>query len=217
MRAAVYHVLSIQFATISAGIASCDRSASRAKSSRFGSLTCGTGRKIGATVAAPHGPCRRDEQARFRPPIDEPQPEPGLADRDVNVIRAFPGRGLLVWGARTLSDDPARKYVPVRRLFLFLEHSISEGLHWTVFEPNDDRLWVRITNGIQDFLQSLWRHGGLQGQTSDEAFFVACGRTTMTEADIRDGRLICNIGIAPVRPAEFVILRINQRAVATPP
>jgi Bacteriophage tail sheath protein len=133
-----------------------------------------------------------------------------LNPRGVNVIRRFPGRGIRIWGARTLSSDGLWKYVSVRRLFIFLERSIYEGTQWVVFEPNDERLWARVKDTIRLFLRSQWRLGALMGQVEDEAFFIACDRTTMTQDDILNGRLICEIGIAPVRPAEFVVFRIFQ-------
>ena len=136
-----------------------------------------------------------------------------LNGRGVNVIRDFPGRGIRVWGARTLSSDPQWKYVNVRRFFIFLERSIQEGTRWVVFEPNDARLWARVVDTIRLFLRGQWRSGALAGRTEEEAFFVTCDRTTMTEDDILNGRLICEIGVAPLRPAEFVILRIFQHTV----
>ncbi len=130
--------------------------------------------------------------------------------RGVNVIRSFPARGIRVWGARTLSSNSLWKYVSVRRLFIFLEHSIYDGTQWVVFEPNDDKLWARVKDTIRLFLRSQWRGGALFGRTEEEAFFITCDRTTMSQDDILNGRLICEIGIAPVRPAEFVIFRIFQ-------
>lgn len=133
-----------------------------------------------------------------------------LNPRGVNVIRSFPGRGIRVWGARTISSDSLWKYVSVRRLFIFLERSIYEGTQFVVFEPNDDRLWARVVDTIRLFLRGQWRLGALFGRTEQEAFFITCDRTTMSQDDILNGRLICEIGIAPVRPAEFVIFRIFQ-------
>lgn len=130
--------------------------------------------------------------------------------RGVNAIRKFPGRGIRLWGARTLSSNGLWKYVSVRRLFIFLEHSIYDGTQWVVFEPNDDRLWARVKDTIRLFLRSQWRAGALFGRTEEEAFFITIDRTTMSQDDILNGRLICEIGIAPVRPAEFVIFRIFQ-------
>ena len=138
-----------------------------------------------------------------------------LNPRGVNVIRDFrpDGRGIRVWGARTMSSDPLWKYINVRRLFLFVEESIDEGTQWVVFEPNDDALWARVRQVITNFLTTVWRSGALFGLTAGEAFFVRCGRDTMTQDDIDNGRLICEIGIAPVKPAEFVIFRIEQKTL----
>lgn len=133
-----------------------------------------------------------------------------LNPQGVNAIRAFPGRGIRVWGARTLSSNGLWKYVSVRRLFIFLERSIYEGTQWVVFEPNDDKLWARVVDTIRLFLRAQWRLGALFGRTEEEAFFITCDRTTMSQDDILNGRLICEIGIAPVRPAEFVVFRIFQ-------
>ena len=133
-----------------------------------------------------------------------------LNPRGVNVIRNFPGRGIRVWGSRTLSSNPDWKYVNVRRFFIYLERSIYEGTQWVVFEPNDDRLWARVSESIRLFLRAQWRAGALAGRTEQEAFFVSCGRTTMTQDDILNGRLICEIGLAVLKPAEFVIIRIFQ-------
>jgi len=133
-----------------------------------------------------------------------------LNPRGVNCIRAFPGRGIRVWGARTTSSDPLWKYINVRRLFLFLEESIEEGTQWVVFEPNDEKLWARVKQSITNFLTKVWKDGALMGTTPEEAFFVKCDTSTMTENDIANGRLICIIGVAPVKPAEFVIFRIAQ-------
>jgi phage tail sheath protein FI len=133
-----------------------------------------------------------------------------LNPRGVNVLRFFPGRGNLVWGARTTTLDPDWKYVNVRRLFIFVEESIEEATQWVVFEPNDEPLWARVRRSVGDFLTRLWMDGMLQGRTKEEAFYVRCDRTTMTQADIDNGRLIMLIGIAPVKPAEFVIFRIGQ-------
>jgi len=133
-----------------------------------------------------------------------------LNPKGVNCIRAFPGRGMLVWGARTTILDPLWKYINVRRLFIFLEESIEEGTQWVVFEPNDQKLWARVRATITGFLTTVWRAGALFGNTPEEAFFVKCDETTMTQDDIDNGRLICIIGVAPVKPAEFVIFRIAQ-------
>ncbi|HEV7991903.1 MAG TPA: phage tail sheath family protein [Gemmatimonadaceae bacterium] len=133
-----------------------------------------------------------------------------LNPKGVNVVRSFPGRGIRVWGARTMTSDALWKYVSVRRLFIFLERSIYEGTQWVVFEGNDDKLWARVIDTLRLFLRGQWRGGALFGRTEQEAFFITCDRTTMSQDDILNGRLICEIGIAPVRPAEFVIFRIFQ-------
>jgi len=133
-----------------------------------------------------------------------------LNPRGVNCIRGFRGRGIRVWGARTASSDPEWKYVNVRRLFLFLRESIEEGTQWVVFEPNDEQLLARVRQTISNFLTDVWDDGALMGTSPEEAFFVKCDRSTMTQSDIENGRLICEIGVAPVRPAEFVVFRIAQ-------
>jgi phage tail sheath protein FI len=135
-----------------------------------------------------------------------------LNPRGVNCIRAFVGRGIRIWGARTASSDPSWKYLNVRRLFIFIEKSIDLGTQWVVFEPNDEKLWARVKQTISQFLVGVWKDGALMGTTQDEAFFVKCDRTTMTQDDIDNGRLIILIGVAPVKPAEFVIFRIAQVA-----
>ena len=130
--------------------------------------------------------------------------------RGINALRFFEGRGSRVWGARTISSDPEWKYVNVRRLFIYIEHSIDLGTQWAVFEPNNRRLWDNVRQTVEDFLLVLWRDGALLGDKPEEAFFVRCDRTTMTQNDLDNGRLICLIGVAPVKPAEFVIFRIGQ-------
>ncbi len=134
-----------------------------------------------------------------------------LNPRGINALRFFPQFGHRVWGARTMSSDTSWKYVNVRRLFIYLEESIDEGTQWAVFEPNSEALWALVKQTVSDFLTTTWRSGALAGTTPDEAFFVACDRTTMTEDDLQNGRLICVIGVAPVFPAEFVIFRIQQK------
>jgi phage tail sheath protein FI len=128
----------------------------------------------------------------------------------VNALRFFEGRSNRVWGARTMSSDPEWKYVNVRRLFIYLEHSIDKSTQWAVFEPNNERLWSSIRQSIEDFLLVVWRTGALMGTKPEEAYFVRCDRTTMTQNDLDNGRLICLIGVAPTYPAEFVIFRIGQ-------
>ena len=132
----------------------------------------------------------------------------------VNLIRAFPGRGIRVWGARTISSNGLWKYLNVRRLFIYVEESIRANTNWVVFEPNSEMLWGRVKRTIETFLATCWRDGALAGSSPDQAYFVECGPATMTQDDIDNGRLICQIGIAPVKPAEFVIFRITQKTAS---
>jgi uncharacterized protein len=132
---------------------------------------------------------------------------------NINVLRFFPDRGNRVWGARVVTSDPEWKYINVRRLFIFLESSLTVGTQWVVFEPNDEPLWARVRASVSNFLTTVWRSGALQGATAAEAFFVKCDRTTMTQDDIDNGRLIILVGVAPVKPAEFVIFRIQQKTL----
>lgn len=127
------------------------------------------------------------------------------------MLRHFPGRGHRIWGARTHSADGLLRYVPVRRLLTYLERSIQSGTSWAVYEPNGERLWSAVRDGISSFLIHAWRGGALVGASPREALFVRCDRTTMTQDDIDNGRLICEVGVAPLRPAEFVLFRIEQR------
>ncbi len=136
-----------------------------------------------------------------------------LNPQNINVLRAFPGRGNRVWGARVLTSDSAWKYVNVRRLFIMIEESIDEATQWVVFEPNDEPTWSRVRQSVSAFLTTQWRIGALQGTKAEQAFYVACDYSTMTQDDIDNGRLICEIGIAPVKPAEFVIFRIQQKTL----
>jgi phage tail sheath protein FI len=130
----------------------------------------------------------------------------------VNCIRSFTGRGLRVWGARTLSSDPAWRYVNVRRLFNYIEKSIERGTQWVVFEPNDVDLWARVKRDITAFLTGVWRDGMLFGRSPEEAFFVKCDEE-INPPDVRDrGMLFIDIGLAPVKPAEFVVFRLRQWA-----
>lgn len=130
----------------------------------------------------------------------------------VNCLRRLEGRGLRVWGARTLASDPQWKYVNVRRYFIYLEKSIERGLQWTVFEPDAEPLWSRLRATVEDFLLRQWQGGALQGDRPEAAFFVRCDRTTMTQADIDNGRVVCLIGVAVLKPAEFVVFRIGLKA-----
>jgi phage tail sheath protein FI len=133
-----------------------------------------------------------------------------LNPEGINVLRTLPGRGVLVWGARTLSSNPEWKYVNIRRYFNYLERSIEQGTQWAVFEPNGEPLWSQVRDTISNFLNSEWSNGALLGDRPEKAYFVKCDRTTMTQNDLDNGRLICLIGVAAVKPAEFVIFRIGQ-------
>ena len=133
-----------------------------------------------------------------------------LNPEGINCFRFFEGRGNRVWGARTISSDPEWKYVNLRRYFAYLEHSIDKGTQWAVFEPNGEALWGNIRRTIEDFLFSEWVSGALLGDKPEKAYFVRCDRSTMTQNDLDNGRLVCQIGVAPLRPAEFVIFRIGQ-------
>jgi phage tail sheath protein FI len=133
-----------------------------------------------------------------------------LNPEGINVIRTFPGRGIRVWGARTLSSDPSWRYLNVRRLFNYIEESISRSTQWAVFEPNDMDLWERLKRDISAFLVRTWRDGALFGATANEAFYVKCDAEN-NPPETRDvGQLFVEIGIAPVKPAEFVIIRLSQ-------
>ena len=131
---------------------------------------------------------------------------------NINVLRDFRTnfRGLRSWGARVISSDPAWRYVSVRRLFNYVEKSMDIGLQWVVFEPNDPNLWAQVERTISDFLTLVWRSGALFGSTAEEAFYVKCDSTTMSVQDIEAGRFIAEVGICPVRPAEFVVIRVSQ-------
>jgi phage tail sheath protein FI len=135
-----------------------------------------------------------------------------LNPNGVNCIRAFPGRGIRIWGARTLSSNPSWRYLNVRRLFNYIEKSIERGTQWVVFEPNDMLLWARVRRDVGAFLSTVWSEGALFGASPAQAFYVKCDEE-LNPPESRDlGRLIIEIGIAPVKPAEFVIFRISQWA-----
>lgn len=134
----------------------------------------------------------------------------GLNTNGVNCIRAFSGRGIRIWGARTLSSDPEWRYINVRRLFNYISESIIEGTQWAVFEPNDQRLWTRLRISSANFLTRVWRDGALFGATPDQAFFVKCDEETNPPDVVEAGQVVIEIGIAPVKPAEFVVFRISQ-------
>lgn len=129
----------------------------------------------------------------------------------INCLRFFSGRGFRVWGARTASSDPEWKYVNVRRFFLYLEASIDRGTQWVVFENNGPRLWANVRETVEAFLYNEWVSGNLLGANPKEAYFVRCDRSTMTQNDLDNGRLICLVGVAALKPAEFVIFRIGQK------
>ncbi|HEX7028024.1 MAG TPA: phage tail sheath subtilisin-like domain-containing protein, partial [Gammaproteobacteria bacterium] len=129
----------------------------------------------------------------------------------VNCLRFFEGRGYRIWGARTATSDPEWKYVNVRRYFAYLERSIEQGTQWAVFENNGPLLWDNVRRTVEDFLFNEWRQNHLLGSKPDQAFFVRCDRSTMTQNDLDNGRLVCLVGVAPLRPAEFVIFRIGQK------
>lgn len=133
-----------------------------------------------------------------------------LNPEGINCFRFFEGRGFRLWGARTISSDPEWKYVNLRRYFAYLERSIERGMQWVVFENNHEPLWVDVRLTVEDFLFNEWKSAHLMGTKPEESYFVRCDRSTMTQNDIDNGRLICLIGVAPVRPAEFVIFRIGQ-------
>lgn len=133
-----------------------------------------------------------------------------LNPEGINCFRFFEGRGFRLWGARTATSDPEWKYINVRRYFIYLEKSIDKGTQWVVFEANGEILWANVRRGIEDFLLNEWRSGALSGVKAEQAFFVKCDRSTMTQEDLDNGRLVCIIGVAPLKPAEFVIFRIGQ-------
>ncbi|MGI5183309.1 phage tail sheath family protein [Dactylosporangium sp. CA-152071] len=130
----------------------------------------------------------------------------------VNALMAQPGRGIRVWGARTLSSDPAWRHLNVRRLFNHLERSILYGTQWAVFEPNDAELWAKVRRTVAAFLTEQWRRGALFGRTPDEAFFVVCDASNNPAESVDSGAVICEVGVAPVRPAEFIVFRLAQSA-----
>ncbi len=149
---------------------------------------------------------------RFEVPIDKRQQEV-LNPEGINAFRFFEGRGYRLWGARLASSDPLWKYVSTRRYFAYLERSIDEGTQWVVFESNSSDLWDSLRRTVRSFLFNEWKAGRLMGLTPEQAFFVRCDRSTMTQNDIDNGRLICEIGVAVLKPAEFVIFRIGQKLI----
>ena len=170
-----------------------------------------SGRATTTAAGSTRRPPTRSCAARSRSSSRSPRPSTTqLNPVGINCIRAFPGRGIRIWGARTLSSDPAWRYLNVRRLFNYVEESILEGTQWVVFEPNDLRLWQRVKRTINAFLLRTWRDGALFGATPEEAFYVKCDAETNPPEVIDAGQLVVEIGIAPVKPAEFVIFRIAQ-------
>jgi uncharacterized protein len=133
-----------------------------------------------------------------------------LNPKGINCIRLMQGGGIRVWGARTLSSDASWRYINVRRLFIMVETSIERATQWVVFEPNDHRLWKRVQRTISSFLTLIWRNGALMGETPEKAFYVKCDNETNPPEVVDAGQLIVEIGLAPVKPAEFVIFRIGQ-------
>ncbi len=145
----------------------------------------------------------------FERPVSHGQQEV-LNPLGVNCFRFFEGRGFRLWGARTATSDPEWKYVNLRRYFAYLERSIDRGTQWAVFEPNGSALWSNVRRAVSDFLFNEFVSGALLGDKPEQAFFVRCDRSTMTQNDLDNGRLICLVGVAPLRPAEFVIFRVGQ-------
>ena len=133
-----------------------------------------------------------------------------LNPEGVDCLRFFPGPGFLVWGARTISADPQWKYLSTRRYFNYLEKSIEDGTEWVVFQVNNPALWGAVRRTVEGFLLGEWKSGALLGTKPEEAYFVTCDASTMTQDDLDNGRLVCRIGVAVAKPAEFVIFRISQ-------
>jgi phage tail sheath protein FI len=131
-------------------------------------------------------------------------------DHRVNTLCAFPGRGIRVWGSRTLSSDPAFVQINVRRLFILIRKSVEKYAQWVVFEPNEETLWKKIVRSVDVFLNDLWTQGALLGASQDEAYYVKCDEETNPPESRDVGQLVCEIGVAPVKPAEFIIVRIHQ-------
>ena len=136
-----------------------------------------------------------------------------LNPKGINCIRDFPGRGIRVWGARTISSNPEWKYINVRRLFCMVEQALQNGTNWVVFEPNTRDLWKKITRNITAFLLNVWRSGALFGDTPEEAFYVRCDDELNPPESIDAGYVVCEIGLAPAKPAEFVVFRVSQKAM----
>lgn len=146
----------------------------------------------------------RDDQERLNP-------------LGINCLRSFPARGIVVWGARTLSSDPQWRYLNVRRLITYLEESILAGTAWSVFEPNGPALWARLRETVGSFLADEWRRGALAGATPRQAFYVRCDAETNPPGAVDAGQVSCEVGVAPQRPAEFVVFRTTQLSGGTDP
>jgi hypothetical protein len=159
------------------------------------------------SVISPAEKISQEQQAEYNVDVN--------AGKSINIIRSFAGKGVLVWGARTLAgNDNEWRYISVRRLFNFVEESVKKATEQFVFEPNDANTWVRIQAMIENFLTVLWRQGALQGIKPEHAFYVSVGLgKTMTPLDILEGRMIIEIGMAAVRPAEFIILKFSHKMV----
>jgi phage tail sheath protein FI len=136
-----------------------------------------------------------------------------LNPKGINCIREFPGRGIRVWGARTISSNPEWRYINVRRLFCMVEQAIQNGTNWVVFEPNTRDLWKKITRNITAFLLNIWRAGALFGDTPEEAFYVRCDDELNPPESIDAGYVVVELGLAPAKPAEFVVFRVSQKTL----
>ena len=137
-----------------------------------------------------------------------------LNPKGINCIREFPGRGIRVWGARTISSNPEWRYINVRRLFCMVEQALQNGTNWVVFEPNTPDLWKKLTRNITAFLLNVWRTGAFVGNTPEEAFYVRCDEELNPPESVDAGYVVCEIGIAPAKPAEFVVFRVSQKAMS---
>jgi phage tail sheath protein FI len=135
-----------------------------------------------------------------------------LNPRGINLLRPFPGRGVRVWGARSLSDEPEWRFIHVRRVMSMIQESVDDSTQWTVFEPNDDTLRRTLTHSLSVFLRGIWDAGGLQGAVPEEAFFVKCDDTNNPPAVVDSGQLICQVGVAIAAPMEFLVFEIRQQA-----
>jgi phage tail sheath protein FI len=158
-----------------------------------------------SAVIGPASKITHEEQAKLN--VDP------TAGKSINAIRAFTGKGVLIWGARTLAgNDNEWRYISVRRLFNMIEESTKKATSFAVFEPNDATTWLKVKGMIESYLYGLWERGALAGSTPEAAYFVNVGLgKTMTAQDILEGRMIVEIGVAAVRPAEFIIIRFMHK------